>query len=391
MSAARELTVGDVVTLTAVLQRIRAHRLPSWAAGTVLVDAHQAPARFRGALLDVSGGLLGRAEVGETLRLTGTLQLYRDDLQLRIDEQESLGIQSPDAAHEWLQRLPSVGPGRARRLARTFPDQRLLEVLNTNPEDPAADPLLEVEGVGPQVAADIRAGWRELSKRFNPQDLAYLGSLGALNRTQLNTVLDHVIERGISAEELLERDPYATVELRGIGWITADKLARAAGVSRTAPARIDAATVHYLGELVDDEGHTAISRRELVARVCSRLNVEGRLVGEAVGRLKGAGRLEVTEEDGVQLVHLPRLLEAERLLWELVTGQAERGSVAEWLKRSAGAHLPSSLEFGAGGRAVVLDEDGEPLGSSKPNPAFAEKVDAACERDPLGGDMDSWT
>lgn len=320
MTATSDPGVGDTVTVVGVLQRVRATRPPSWAACTIDVskDDPETPERFRGWSLDVSGGLLGRLELGETVRLTGKLSTYRGDLQLRVDEQESLGIQGADEAHSWLMRLREVGPQRALGLYVHFAGDELLEVLNTPPAEGETDRLLEVEGIGQATAAAIRSSWAELAQRWNPEDLAYLGNLG-LPRWQCNAVLDLATRKGVGVEELLTTDPYELIEVRGIAFRTADQIALAAGIARKAPARVEAGAVWVLEDLVDREGHTAIGRAELVARACEALNLEGREVGAAIGRLVGAGRLDATEDMGERLVHLPHLLDAERSVWELVT------------------------------------------------------------------------
>ena len=95
----------------------------------------------------------------------------------------------------------------------------------------------------------------------------------------------------------LQREPYAICELDGIGFATADALARALDTPRDAPDRLAAGVLHALDQAQAD-GHCHLPRCELAARAARLLGGEvdvddaidalaarGRVVADAAGRI----------------------------------------------------------------------------------------------------------
>ena len=74
------------------------------------------------------------------------------------------------------------------------------------------------------------------------------------------------IERALGPEAIdeLRADPYAAAEVDGVGFATADALARALGLPADAPERIDAGIIHALREAASD-GHCLLPAEELDA------------------------------------------------------------------------------------------------------------------------------
>ncbi|MBW3579391.1 MAG: AAA family ATPase, partial [Actinobacteria bacterium] len=114
----------------------------------------------------------------------------------------------------------------------------------------------------------------------------------------------------------LREDPYAVCSLPGVGFATADTLARSLGTPPDAPGRLRAGVLHALTQ-AEDDGHTHLPRNELEERARALL---GAGAAEAIDEL--AARAEVVvEEDriaaaGLHAVeeslagHVRRLLDA---------------------------------------------------------------------------------
>jgi exodeoxyribonuclease V alpha subunit len=94
--------------------------------------------------------------------------------------------------------------------------------------------------------------------------------------------------------EMLQTDPYATTEVEGIGFRTADELARALGTPPDAPARIDAGLRHALRE-AENDGHCHLPRGELLERAYRLLGADP---ADRLDELAAAGKL-VVEDDRV--------------------------------------------------------------------------------------------
>jgi hypothetical protein len=209
-----------------------------------------------------------------------------------------------------------VGPKLAARLAAHF-GERVVQVLAQEPGPGEADPLLEVEGIGPTAARTIRESWGELGASGSIEDLRYLDGLG-LTRFESNSVLDFARKRKLTPKELLEREPYSLTQAKGFGFVRTDTVARKAGCHPHAPARIDAATVHQTAELCD--GDTMVLLGQLVAMTAKMCGVESSHVLDAVGRLTGRGDLVMTRDEakGTRWVHPPELVAAERSVYRVL-------------------------------------------------------------------------
>lgn len=76
--------------------------------------------------------------------------------------------------------------------------------------------------------------------------------------------------------------------MRGIWFVTADRIARAGGIPRDAPERIDAGLVHVLTE-VAREGHTVTGEREATGAAADVLGLPDEALGGSVDRVVSAG------------------------------------------------------------------------------------------------------
>lgn len=72
----------------------------------------------------------------------------------------------------------------------------------------------------------------------------------------------------------LKDDPYLLTQVRGIGFMLADRVARATGIAVDAPQRINAAGVHVLSE-AEQAGHTCLPLDNFVSQLQSALGVGG--------------------------------------------------------------------------------------------------------------------
>ena len=78
---------------------------------------------------------------------------------------------------------------------------------------------------------------------------------------------------GPGAIERLRTDPWSVAEVDGVGFATADALARGLGTPPDDPGRLDAGLLHALGE-AEADGHCFLPRGELAARARRLLGVD---------------------------------------------------------------------------------------------------------------------
>ena len=183
--------------------------------------------------------------------------------------------------------IPGIGAKYAERIVATFG----LATLSVLDEEP--DRLSEVQGIGKARCATIAARWSE--QRMQGNLLMLLQSLG------ISLHLARRIQEtyGERAAAVVQTEPYRlAMEMRGIGFRTADAAAAKAGLSKQDPERAQAGVLHVLREWAD-AGNTCIKREELVRQSTEVLGTDVPLVEAAVDTLWAGERIVVALKPNV--------------------------------------------------------------------------------------------
>jgi exodeoxyribonuclease V alpha subunit len=116
---------------------------------------------------------------------------------------------------------------------------------------------------------------------------------------------------GQAAIEIIKSNPYKLADdIRGIGFKTADALARKLGMAMNAPARVRAGIRFVLAELTG-EGHVACPETLLVEQASQLLEVDEALVSEAIEFERNENRIVREPIDGDPWIYLTALHRAE--------------------------------------------------------------------------------
>ncbi len=158
--------------------------------------------------------------------------------------------------------VKGIGPATARALVDHF-DVAILDILDA-PD--AAQQLQTVSGIGPAKATKILAGWQEA--RALKEIMVFLQSVG-LSTTLAVKVQHHL---GSLAIPTIQQDPFSLTGIPGIGFTTADLVARNLGIAPDAPTRLLAGLVHQL-EQAQTRGHCFLPQPELVQETARLLDV----------------------------------------------------------------------------------------------------------------------
>ncbi len=168
----------------------------------------------------------------------------------RVLQQSERGIERFLAAV-----IKGLGPVLARRIVEKF-GERTVEILDREPRR-----LEEVEGIGAQKRQQIEAQWRK--HREENELLLFLQSLGI----SLNLSYKLIRKYGFQIKDIIRTNPYRLVfEVKGIGFKTADSIARRVGFDLESPERAKAAVIFVL-ENAANFGDTYITERELAAKL----------------------------------------------------------------------------------------------------------------------------
>src|SRR5690606_11821580 len=191
--------------------------------------------------------------------------------------------------------IHGVGPALAKRIVEKF-QLDTLKILDDAPER-----LSEVPGLGPKRIQEIKESWA--AQRALSSVLVLLQTHGA-SPGLAQRIVKHYGDRAAS---ILQRSPYRmALDVRGVGFKTADRIAASLGIARDHPERCQAGILHVLGEL-SESGHVYAPKPDLFAAVAELLGVGVDHVEAGLDALRASERVVVTGE----AVYLARLERAE--------------------------------------------------------------------------------
>jgi exodeoxyribonuclease V alpha subunit len=103
---------------------------------------------------------------------------------------------------------------------------------------------------------------------------------------------------GEESGAVIAKAPYRLArEVWGIGFKTADAIARAVGIAPDAPERLQAGALHALSAAAD-QGHTLLPEPDLILQAADLLGVAAPRVREAVAALGQTGEITAATQDG---------------------------------------------------------------------------------------------
>ena len=290
-------------------------------------------------------GSLAGVQPGERLRLRGA---WEEDpkfgRQFKIATFETVAPTTLEGIERYLASglIEGIGPVMAKRLVEAFGEETL-EVVEHEPER-----LRRVPGIGRKRSGAISEAF--VAQRELKEVMLFLQSHGVLTHLAIK-IYKRYEDTALS---VVRTDPYRLArEVVGIGFPTADDIAKRVGISPEAPERVQAGVLHLLGE-ASSEGHLFLPEGELIDRTKELISVEEEAVRAAIELLARVRDVVVEEgePDGEpdstsgRVVYLAALHAAE-------SGLARR--VAELL-----AHEPEEIEIDAE-RAVEWFEKHEGL------------------------------
>jgi exodeoxyribonuclease V alpha subunit len=220
----------------------------------------------------VVGNLLD-ASPGESLRLHGQWTSHaRYGRQFQVERYTTVLPASVAGIEKYLGSglIKGIGPVTARRIVRRFK----LDTLRIIEDEPQR--LREVLGIGKKRAALIEGAWEE-QKAIKEVMLFLQGH---------NVSTAHAVRiyktYGDASIDVVRQDPYRLArDIHGIGFLTADKIARELGLAHDSPQRVQAGVSYTLSEMAND-GHVYAPQGELIHESTRILDVAPNLVAEGI-------------------------------------------------------------------------------------------------------------
>ena len=199
---------------------------------------------------------------GQTLRLTG---YWRDHLKYGRQFQVMHAQETKPATLTGLEKylgsglIRGIGPVTARRIVAHFG----LETLDIIEGD--CSRLIEVPGIGKNRVAMIERAWA--AQKAIKEVMIFLQGHGVSTTYAVKIYKQY----GDQAIPVVSHNPYQlAADIFGIGFVTADTIARNLGIAANSDFRYQAGIVHVLQQAAED-GHCFLPERELVEQVVKRL------------------------------------------------------------------------------------------------------------------------
>ncbi|MDZ4876964.1 MAG: ATP-dependent RecD-like DNA helicase [Chroococcidiopsis cubana SAG 39.79] len=210
-------------------------------------------------------GSFANIQAGQTLQLTG---LWREHPQYGAQFQVTHYRETKPATITGIEKylgsglIKGVGPVTARRIVAHFGLQTL-DIIETQIER-----LVEVPGIAKKRIKMIQTAWE--TQKAIKEVMLFLQSHG-VSTTFAVKIYKQYNDAAIAT---VTNNPYQlATDIYGIGFITADAIARNLGIAPDSEYRYRAGIVHVLGEAAED-GHCFLPQAELVEQVVKRLSIK---------------------------------------------------------------------------------------------------------------------
>ncbi|MFI6024465.1 SF1B family DNA helicase RecD2 [Amycolatopsis magusensis] len=304
-----------------------------------------------GDLVTVVGALLG-AQPGEALRLRGRWGSHPQyGRQFHVEDYQTVLPATVQGIRRYLGSglIKGIGPKLADKIVEHF-GLDSLEVIEHSPER-----LIEVPKLGPKRTKLIAEAWEE--QKAIKEVMVFLQGVGVSTSLAVR-IYKQYADRSI---DVVRTEPYRlATDVWGIGFKTADTIAKAVGIPHDSPQRIKAGLQFTLSEATGS-GHCFLPDTELIAEAIKILQVDAGLVIECLAELvdeEGVVREELPDgDDRVSAIYLVPFHRAElslaAQLMRLLHTSADRmpafagvdwGKALAWLHRQTQSELAPAQE-----------------------------------------------
>jgi len=179
--------------------------------------------------------------------------------------------------------IKGIGPVMASRIVKEFGDQTL-DVIEKRPET-----LMKIGGIGPKRIEMIERAWKEQKEIREVMIFLQENGVSPAYATK-------IFKRyGWDSIAVVSKNPYRlATDIFGIGFLTADKIARKMGFEKSAPVRAEAGVLYVLNQLAE-EGHVYYPYESLMEKCKETLEVDGDVVAQGIGTMAFEGRIVIED------------------------------------------------------------------------------------------------
>ena len=236
--------------------------------------------KVRGArqMVTVVGNLVDPVP-GEVMELSGRWKVHpRFGEQFEVQTYRTTAPATVTGIRKYLGSglIKGIGPVMAKRIVSRF-GKETLEVIENAPER-----LAEIQGIGEKRIAMITAAWAE-QKEIRAV-MMFLQSHN-VSSGYATKIFKHY---GNQAIEVVSENPYQlATDIFGIGFLTADRIARSLGFEKDSSLRLRAGVLYVLHQMAED-GHVFYPYSQLLEKAGEMLEVEAYPLADAVSHMARA-------------------------------------------------------------------------------------------------------
>ena len=260
-------------------------------------------------LTTIVGNLAG-INTGESLKLAGSwVNDKKYGKQFKVEKFKTILPATAEGIKKYLGSglIKGIGPVMAERIVATFGEQTF-DIL-----DEDSPRLHEVPGIGKKRIGMISRAWVEQKEIKNV--MMFLQGYGVSS----NYAAKIFKQYGKDAIQKVKENPYClAADIQGIGFVTADHIARNMGIDPTSLLRVKEGVIYALNNLIS-EGNVYYPKDELLEAAAKMLAVDPGVVLPGLEAVLNDGRIVLDTVDvDVQAVYLSSMHTAEKNLAQVL-------------------------------------------------------------------------
>ena len=239
---------------------------------------------------------------GDYVKVVGDIivhPIYQE--QLKVTSYEAADPDNEIAMLKYLSSgaIAGIRGGLAKRIVDKF-GEKTFEIIEREPER-----LAEVKGISEKKARDISAQFNE--KNELREAIIFLQKFGITNALAVK-IHKQYKDR---LYDVIKTEPYRLVnDIKGVGFRTADEIARKAGFDIRSPERIKAGIIYVL-DMGASEGYVYIPEKILLEKAVEELDADPDDVLSSIDEMEEKKLIVVKKNDEERRIYKPSLFYAE--------------------------------------------------------------------------------
>ncbi|WP_411168975.1 ATP-dependent RecD-like DNA helicase [Clostridium sp. MB05] len=238
-------------------------------------------------------GIVPFLKEGQYVKLKGQWVLHKQfGRQFNIEEYEEILPDSVEGIEKYLSTgiIHGIGPITAKKIVKKF-KEKTLDILDNNIER-----LQEVEGIGEKKFKIIYESYIE--QKDLKDIIIYFQGHGMTT----NQCIKIYKKFGVDAKSIILENPYIlSDEISGIGFITADRIAKSLGIETISPFRIQSG-IRYILNQFSAAGNTYMPKENLINEVSKILVVPSELVEESLYNLALETKIKIEKINDIEAI-----------------------------------------------------------------------------------------